>query len=174
VTADEFQFPPIVDKVRFPLLAGGTEFPCRDLTGCPGLTFFSPEKSAEVTPIILKPGTEWHLYGDTRWPSLSSWVEFNMSPMFPGWAGVLVVAFEIPEDEADPFSWAAHEGPLNYLFPEERGVAATTERLEKLRQQSTSTETIPEPSTFDRVTYKTTAFIEGLGKLSRSHGTPIC
>jgi hypothetical protein len=135
-----------VDKVRFPLLAGGTEFPCRDLMGCQGLTFFSPEKPAEVTPIILKQGTEWHLYGDTRWPSLSSWVEFNMSPMFPGWAGVLVVAFEIPEDEADPFSWAAHEGPLSYLFPEERGVAATTERLEKLRQQSTSAEKIPEPS----------------------------
>jgi len=37
----------------------------------------------------------------------------------------LVMTFEIPADEADPFSWVVHEGPLHYLFPEERSVAVS-------------------------------------------------
>jgi hypothetical protein len=111
--------------------------------GCEALTFFAPEDSAAATSVILKDGVEWHLYGDTRWPSLSSWVEINTGPAgFSGFSGVLVMTYEIPADESDPFAWIAHRGPLQHLFPEERSEAAIKQRLEALRQQATSTEKV--------------------------------
>lgn len=146
VSAVRQQFPPISDRIRFPLLTAGYALPCEHLMGCERLTFFAPEISADATSVTLKDGVEWHLYGDTRWPSLSSWVEINTSPAgFPGYSGVLAMIYEIPGDESDPFAWTAHNGPLQYLFPEERSVAAIKQRIEALRQQATSVEEVNGP-----------------------------
>ncbi len=65
------QFPPVSDKIRFPLLSAGGQFPAADLIGAEGLTCFSPEKLSEVGPMIVHEGKAWHLYGDTLWPFLS-------------------------------------------------------------------------------------------------------
>lgn len=146
MTARPPQFPPISDRVHFPLLTAGFELPCAHLIGCESLTFFAPEDSAAVAAEMLKSGVEWHLYGDTRWPSLSSWVEIDTSPAgFPGHSGILVMTYEIPQNESDSLAWVAHNGPLHYLFPEERGDAVIRQRLEMLRQQAASTEKVPGP-----------------------------
>lgn len=114
--------------------------------GCQQLTFFAPDDIAMVPPMILKSGVDWHLYGDTRWPSLSSWVEFNTSPGgFSGHSGVLVMTYEIPEDESDPLAWTAQNGPLQFLFPDERCDAVIKQRIEALMQQ-TNAKDIPEPA----------------------------
>lgn len=114
--------------------------------GCERLTFFAPEDSAAVAPVILQQGLEWHLYGDTRWPSLSSWLEIDTSPAgFRGYSGILVTAYEIPDGEADPFAWVSDHGPLQHLFPEERSDAARSQRLKMLRQQAASSENISGP-----------------------------
>jgi hypothetical protein len=139
------QFPPISDKVRFPLLSSGTGLPADDLMGCEDLTCFTPEKLSEVRPVICHQGKDWHLYGDTMWPSLSSWIEFDTGPVFSGWSGVLVVAYEIPDDVEDPFEWVARNNPLCHLFPHERSEAAVTQRAQALRQQAESDEELPEP-----------------------------
>ncbi len=80
--------------------------------GCQGVVFFATEKPTHVTPIILEPGIAWHLHDDTRWPPVSPWLEFNTGPMSPGWGGVMVVTPNVPEDEADLFSWAVYEAPM--------------------------------------------------------------
>lgn len=114
--------------------------------GCERPTFFTPEDSAAVAPVILQQGLEWHLYGDTRWPSLSSWLEIDTSPAgFRGYSGILVTTYQIPEGEADSFAWVSDHGPLQHLFPEERGEAARSQRLEMLRQQAASSENISGP-----------------------------
>ena len=141
------QFPPVFDKKHFPLLTSGSGLPCTHLMGCEGLTFFALEDFNAITADILTTGLEWHLYGDVRWPSLSSWVEFDTSlGGFPGYSGVLVLNYEIPEDESDPLSWIAHNGPLQYLFPDERGAGVIGRRLEALRQKAVAPENIPGPN----------------------------
>jgi len=109
------------------------------LLGCKELTFFAPENSSSVPGIILKEALKWHQYGDARWPSLSSWIEIETSSArFTGYSGVLVINHEIPEHEADPFSWVAWNGPLHDLFPEERGDEVVSRRLKALHQQASS------------------------------------
>ena len=143
----EYQFPPIRDRDHFPLLTAGGEMPCAHLMGCERLVFFAVEDLAAIPSVILKEGIEWHFYGDTRWPALSSWLEINTSPGgFSGYSGVLVMTYEIPDDEADTFGWIAHNGPLSQIFPEERSVAAIQQRLEMLRQQAASTKNEAEPA----------------------------
>lgn len=131
------QFPVISDKVFFPVLTAGFVLPCEHLMRCHNLTFFAAKDSTAAASAILNRGMDWHLYGDTRWPSVSSWVEINTSPAgISGYSGVLVITFEIPEPEPDPFAWVAHNGPLNQLFPEERSDAAIKQRHEILRKQA--------------------------------------
>jgi hypothetical protein len=138
------QFPPISDKLRFPLLTSGTELPCTHLMACERLAFFSPKNPSEAGSAILNKGVEWHLYGDTLWSSLSTWIEINTSPGgYPGYSGVLVITYEIPEDEADLLAWVARNGPLHYLFPEERGESVVLQRIELLRRAEK--ENVPGP-----------------------------
>jgi hypothetical protein len=114
--------------------------------GCDRLTFFAPEDSAAVAPIILQPGQEWDLYGDTRWLSLSTWLEIDTSPAgFRGYSGILVMTYEVPTEEPDSFAWIVDRGPLQHLFPQERAEAARKQRLETLRQQAASEEIVSGP-----------------------------
>jgi hypothetical protein len=74
----------------------------------------------------------------------------NTSPAgFSGYSGILVITYEVPDDESDPFAWTANNGPLQHLFPEECGDAAIKQRLEALWQQTTSTEEVPRPPDSD-------------------------
>ncbi len=41
--------------------------------------FFAPADSSGANFTTRMPGTDWHLYGDTRWPSLVAWVEFPLT-----------------------------------------------------------------------------------------------
>jgi len=138
------QFLPISDALNFPVLTAGFDLPCGDLMGCESLAFYSFGKSA--TAITLQEGRDWHLYGDTRWPSLSSWVEIETTPAdFYGHSGVLVVTHEIPEDESDPLAWAVHSGPLQHLFPAYRAEADIRSRLDALRRQAAAIDLAPGP-----------------------------
>jgi hypothetical protein len=56
------------------------------------------------------------------------------------------MTYEIAESEPDPFAWIAHNGPLQYLFPEERSDTAIKQRLQALREQATSTEKVSGPA----------------------------
>lgn len=143
---NEYQFPPLKDKIHFPLLTAGDELPCGDLIGCESLVFFALEGLSSSASIILREGTEWHLYGDTRWPALSSWLEINTSPAgYPGYSGVLVMTYDILDEGIDPFDWVAHNNPLSQIFPEERSDAAVKRRLEMLRKAA-STKNVAEPA----------------------------
>jgi hypothetical protein len=144
---NKHQFPPIQDKAHFPLLSASDELPCGHLMACERLVFFAAEDPAATASVILKEGVEWHLYGDTRWPALSSWLEINTSPgSFPGYSGVLVMTYEISDNKADPFDWIARNGPLSQIFPEERSAMAIQQRLKMLRQQAASTEQVSGPT----------------------------
>lgn len=141
------QFPPISDKINFPLLAAGFDLPCAHLMCCDGLTFFAARDSSAIPSTILEKGLDWHLYGDTRWPSLSSWVEINTAPGgFTGHGGDLVITYEIPDDEPDPFEWIARNGPLSHVFPKERSDAVVAQRFSLLQRQKVSTEQVDGPS----------------------------
>lgn len=76
----ESPFRPIADASHFPLLSANTELPCADLMGCENVAFFSPVDLSAVRPVIGHHGTEWHLYGDTRWPDAEVWTEFCTTP----------------------------------------------------------------------------------------------
>lgn len=141
------QFPPLSDRLRFPILTSGAENPCGHLLGCASLTFFAPEDASTVSAIILNEPLKWHQYGDTRWPSLSSWIEIETSAAgFLGYSGVLVTNYEIPRGEADAFQWISQNGPLQDLFPQERSDAAVVRRLQALREQSSLLEEPDDPS----------------------------
>jgi hypothetical protein len=142
-------FRPIVDKAHFPVLTAGRELPCSQLVGCRDLMFYAPENRVAMVPIISKEGTDWHLYGDTCWPSPNAWVEFDTAPIgFHGGSGVLVLNDEIPEEEPDPIGWLAANCPLMQIFPEERSKMAINQRLQMFRQQAASLEVEPGPDDF--------------------------
>lgn len=135
-------FSPISDKSRFPLLAMLGEFPCAHLVGCMDLTFYAPKKLADTYPVIAQEGVDWHLYGDTRWPSPAAWIEFDTGFIgYTGGTGILVLNVEIPEDESDTIAWVANNAPLEQIFPEERSEQARGQRLKMLKQQVNSIDT---------------------------------
>jgi hypothetical protein len=79
-------FRPIADKGHFPILAAGGDLPCAHLVGCIDLVFYAPDDLVSTYPVIAQEGVQWHLYGDTRWPSPAAWVEFDTGKI--GYAAV--------------------------------------------------------------------------------------
>jgi hypothetical protein len=143
----ESPFRPIGDSTYFPLLSGNNELPCAHLMGCEGLVCMAPVVLPAVPPVIGRNGVEWHLYGDTRWPASSVWIEFCTSPGgYRGRSGVLVMHTKIPANPPDAIDWAARNNPLRQLFPHERSEEAIQQRLQMLRYQAASAEETPGPS----------------------------
>lgn len=141
-----YQFPPLSDKKRFPILSSLSEEPGHALMGCDNLIIWAPEDTTGANYVTRKPGTEWHLYGDTRWPSQSTWVEFpltNHARLQSG--GVLVLLGQIPEDEPDPLEWAAKNHPLAQILPGMRTETTVQTITEMLRSQESSDEVIAGP-----------------------------
>jgi hypothetical protein len=130
-------FRPIADAAYFPLLAGQTELPCAHLMGCKHIVFMAPENLADVRPLIGRPGTAWQLYGDTRWPHPTVWIEFCTSPGgYSGRCGVLVMCAEVRDDITEPFGWMVRNNPLQQLFPPERLEETIQKRHEGLLAQA--------------------------------------
>ncbi len=143
---NENLFRPLTDKARFPLLSACAELPCSVLMACDGLVFMAPEDVSAARMVIEKQETDWHLYGDTRWPCRSTWVEFPLSQdTMSGACGIIVLREDIPNREADPLSWSATNNPLISILSQERGDAASQKRLEMLRTQAASSDPIPGP-----------------------------
>jgi len=146
MSIDEPPFRPLADRTHFPLLSGGDDLPCGNLMGCEHLVFMAPVDLSATRLTIGKEGVEWHLYGDTRWPSPAVWIEFCTSPGgFSGRCGVLVMRVEIPADERDWIEWVANNNPLQQIFPPERGEAVIQQKLEMLRAVESSTEKVSGP-----------------------------
>src|SRR6266568_356712 len=141
----ENPFRPICDKAHFPILSACSEQLIVALMGCDELTFIAPEDIAASYSVMRKEGVEWHLYGDTRWPSRSAWVEFPLSGRFSGQCGVLVLNVEIPADAGDVFEWATRNSPLSQVSPEASAEGAIRQRLELLRTQAASDEAVTGP-----------------------------
>jgi hypothetical protein len=140
------QFPAISDKKRFPLLASLSDPPLALLMGCDDLVFFAPEQAPAANLATRLPGVEWHLYGDTRWPSSASWVEFSLSHhAFLDSGGVLVLRAEVPKDESDPLRWIGTNHPLGQLLPAMRLESSAASIAEMLKSQADSNEVISGP-----------------------------
>lgn len=140
-------FRPIADTKHFPLLSMCAEQPTAILMGCDALVFMAPEDLTSARRILGKEGSDWHLYGDTRWPHPSTWVEFPLAcAVFSGACGVLVLNTVIPDDVGDMLGWVAENNPLIHILPEERAKTAMQERLDLMMSQSKSAETIPGPA----------------------------
>jgi hypothetical protein len=142
-----FQFPPLLDKKRFPILASLSKEPGIALMCCDELTFFASSDTAVANYATRMPGVEWHLYGDTRWPSRSTWVEFPLTNHIRGQSGgVLVARSHIPPKQAKPLDWAAANHPLAKLLPG-MGVESNVRRIaEMLRSQEVSDQTFAGPN----------------------------
>lgn len=109
--------------------------------GCDHLVFFALEQASAANLATRMPGTEWHFYGDTRWPSPATWVEFPLTHhAFLDACGMLVLRAEMPADEAAPFDWIAANHPLGQLLPAMRLELSTNRIAEMLQSQATSSE----------------------------------
>jgi hypothetical protein len=141
-----FIFPPFADRQRFPILASlvDDESLITHLMAFDDLAFLAPENVAKADLIGRSPGLDWHEYGDTRWDSSVSWVEFPVThlPQFVT-AGAIIARCEIPLDEHSPLEWAAHNHPLS---PAIRSVRATSqmEQLAELLQSKSGTFDVPQ------------------------------
>jgi hypothetical protein len=69
---NEGPFRPISDKGFFPILSAASEQSVDILADCDDLIFFAPEEISAANAVMKAEGADWHLYGDTRWPSLSA------------------------------------------------------------------------------------------------------
>lgn len=83
------------DQMKFALLNSGGNQPTGDLMGADDLAFFAPIDAKEAKAKAMQTtATEWHEYGDVRWPTRAAWVE----PV--NGIGVLVLREEIvPEGD---------------------------------------------------------------------------
>jgi len=139
MTKIEPPFQPIADSAYFPLLTRNDDLPCRNLLACQNIRFMAAENLSAVRSLIGQPGTEWQLYGDTRWPAPAVWIEFCTSPGgYLGSCGVLVMHAHIPNDTKDPLNWVAHNNPLQQIFPPERLEEKAMQRLEALSSRADS------------------------------------
>ena len=114
--------------------------------GCDNVIFEAPEDAVKANFVTRTPGGEWHLYGDTRWPAPSTWVEFplmNYSAHRSG--GIFVLCARIPTDEPNPFEWAAANHPLSQLLPAMRFPATIESIATALRSQNETDEEIAGP-----------------------------
>lgn len=113
---------------------------------CENLLFLAPQESATANLATRLPGSEWHLYGDTRWPSDASWIEFPLTHYaFLDRGGVLVMRAELPTDETDQFGWIAANHPLARVLPAMR-LESTVQKIAGMLQfQANSNEVVPGP-----------------------------
>jgi hypothetical protein len=136
----EAMFLPTSDKVHFPLVLKGKQELYLPLMGATKLEFFAPKRLEPCNSLFKKEGREWHLYGDTRWPANSSWVEFPIRIReFSASCGVLVLRDTIPEDEDRPFAWAVNNGALTTVFREERSEELIRNKIRMLEANAAST-----------------------------------
>ena len=140
------QFPILTDKKRFPLLCSFSE-PCNHaLMTCDDLEFLAPEDAPAANFATRMPGSEWHLYGDTRWPSSAAWVEFPLTHFaFLDHGGVLVLRLKIPNQGGPGFDWIAANHPLARILPAMRSEAVMENIARMLQAQSESGESIAGP-----------------------------
>ncbi|HKP47046.1 MAG TPA: hypothetical protein VJT50_10625 [Pyrinomonadaceae bacterium] len=140
------QFPILTDKKRFPLLCSVSEACNHALMTCDDLRFFAPEDASAANFATRMPGTDWHLYGDTRWPPSSAWVEFPLTHhAFLDHGGVLVLCKKIPTKAAEPFDWIAANHPLGNMLPAMQSESMVRTITGMLRSQAQSNEPIPGP-----------------------------
>lgn len=139
-------FPPIGDRKHFPLLASGCDEPCAILMGCDRLVFLAPDDIALSSSLERALGRDWHMYGDTRWPSPSAWIEVPLNyESAPTNCGILVMRVDMPAGEVDPLAWCAHNNPLTQVLPHERSEDVLGTRLQMLRSQATSADNVAGP-----------------------------
>ncbi|MEP6672519.1 MAG: hypothetical protein ABJF10_25370 [Chthoniobacter sp.] len=142
-----FQFPPLSDKKRFPLLCSLSDILDHALMVCDDLVLYSPQESAAANLATRMPGDEWHLYGDTRWPSPAAWVEFPLTHhSFLDHGGVLVIRAELPRKIAQPFEWIAANHPLGRILPAMKSLPMAQTIAEMLESQADSDEVIGRPN----------------------------
>ena len=147
------QFPPLADKKRFPLLCSSSDELNHALMVCDDLVFYAPETSSTSNLATRMPGAEWHLYGDTRWPSPAAWVEFPLTHhSFLDHGGVLVVSVPFPGKVGQPFEWIAANHPLGHILPAMRSASTVEKIAEMLKTQANSEEMINGPDD-DRPAY---------------------
>lgn len=140
------QFPILADQKRFPLLCSFSEACNHALMTCDDLQFFAPQDSSAANFATRKPGTDWHLYGDTRWPCSAAWVEFPLTHhSFLDRAGVLVVCAKLPAKTVQPFDWIAENHPLHRILPAIGSGSMMQTISEMLQSQSQSNEVISGP-----------------------------
>lgn len=141
-----FQFPPLSDPRRFPLLTALGDFPCTTLMACDELFFSAASNTQAVGHIVKQPSADWHSYGDVRWPSPSHWIEFPLPSHFGTIAcGILVVRSSIPSNEPAPLSWAALNHPLSKILPGMNADSAAQSVLRLFEAQRSSDENVPGP-----------------------------
>lgn len=141
------QFPILDDKKRFPILCSMSEACNHALMTCDDLAFFAPEQVSTASLETKMPGTEWHLYGDTRWPSSAAWVEFPLTHYaFLDHAGVLVIRAKIPSRNPDAFEWIAANHPLGNALPAVRSASMFQQLTELLQTHAQSDEVIAGPA----------------------------
>lgn len=113
---------------------------------CDDLCFFAPADSSGANLATRMPGTDWHLYGDTRWPSLVAWVEFPLTHhSFLDHGGVLVIRAKLPQKPAQPFRWVAANHPLGQILPGMRSASMVGKIADMLQSQAETNEVIAEP-----------------------------
>ena len=143
-------FPPISSGKHFPILRACLDHPYHHIMGCDGVGFFAMSSPGMANSFARKPGQDWHLYGDVRWPAQSAWVEFPLGGMgMEGSAGVLVMLAEIPGDEMEPFEWAANNHPLLRIIPTMRAEEEIERMADMLLDQELDPEEIPGPEDED-------------------------
>ena len=142
-----FQFPPLLDKKRFPILCSLSDHSNHALMVCDDLMFFATEDATVANFATRMTGVEWHLYGDTRWPSPACWVEFPLTHhAFLDSGGILVLRTKIPANERDPFQWIAANHPLAHILPAMRSDSMVQKVTEMLRSRAESIEVVAGPA----------------------------
>ncbi len=113
---------------------------------CDEVVFFAPSDIGAANYVTRMPGVGWHLYGDTRWPSTTSWIEFPLTNCErSGFGGVLVLRVEIPGDEPNPFEWIAANHPLAQILPGIRAESNIRRIAKMFTAQDVSDEVIAGP-----------------------------
>lgn len=135
------QFPPLFDRDRFPILAGGGDEPTGPLAGCDSVHFCCAADDEKAAAALKQPGRAWHDYGDVRWPWEEVWLEFSAQPGgYPSACGVLIKRCPLPMEPADKFEWAASNGPLAQLFVDARGEQEKSQAIAMWQTASATTD----------------------------------
>ena len=142
----KFQFPPLTDKNRFPLLAATSDMPCSFLMSCDTLLFSAPDNPGAAPSIARQSSAEWHQYGDVRWPGPAQWVEFPLSDSIGRFnCGVLIIREHVPSNETSPFRWIARNHPLRLIHSGMAAPDAAKKLHDLFELQRKSTEQVAGP-----------------------------